>query len=142
MSAESDADFRENVGHFHDAALLLRKSGRRVCNPARVWACRWPWLYKLLGLRLQSLFPLRWRFDHDLAYRRVLIYDLWLLSRSDALCLIDNWRESRGAKVEENVAYRLAIPKLYEYRREPHALVSLTKKKRKGDRRRKKGKRP
>lgn len=105
MSAQTDADFRENVSRFHDCALLLEKSGLRPVNPARSWPCRFARLYKLMQ---RVLGP-------ELAYRLVLCYDLALLSRSGALCLIDGWHKSRGARIEENFAFRVGIPKLYCY---------------------------
>ena len=105
MSAQTAADFRENVSRFHDCALLLEKSGLRPVNPARFWPCRFAWLFKLMQ---RVLGP-------DLAYRLVLCYDLVLLSRSDALCLIDGWQQSRGARIEENFAFRVGIPKTCRY---------------------------
>jgi len=105
MTAQTAADFRENVSRFHDCAMLLEKSGLRPVNPARSWPCRFPFLYRLMQ---RVLGP-------DLAYRLVLCYDLALLSRSDALCLIDGWQQSRGARIEENFAFRVGIPKTYCY---------------------------
>ncbi len=105
MTAQTAADFRENVSRFHDCALLLEKSGLRPVNPAQSWPCRLSRLYRLMQ---RVLGP-------DLAYRLVLCYDLALLSRSDALCLIDGWQQSRGARIEENFAFRVGIPKTYCY---------------------------
>ncbi len=105
MTAQTAADFRENVSRFHDCAMLLEKSGLRPVNPARSWPCRFPFLYRFMQRVLGS----------DLAYRLVLCYDLALLSRSDAICLIDGWQESRGARIEENFAFRVGIPKTYCY---------------------------
>lgn len=118
MSAEDEVKFRENLRHFHAAEHQLRKQGYRVMNPANVWACRWKWLYRLLGLRIQfikSRRPLLVRFDPDLAYRRVLLYDLWLVTRTGQLCMISGWRHSRGACVENTVARRLAIPHVFNF---------------------------
>lgn len=105
MTAATAADFRENISRFHDCALLLEKSGLCPVNPARSWPCRFSWLYRLMQ---RVLGP-------DLAYRLVLCYDLVLLSRSDALCLIEGWQKSRGARIEENFAFRVGIPKTYCY---------------------------
>lgn len=105
MTAQTDAAFRENVSRFHDCALLLKAAGLRPVNPARSWPCRFARLYKLMQ---GVLGP-------ELAYRLVLCYDLVLLSHSDALCLIDGWHKSRGARIEENFAFRVGIPKLYCY---------------------------
>jgi hypothetical protein len=106
MTAQTAADFRENVSRFHDCALLIEShTGLKAVNPARSWPCRFSWLYRLMQRVLGS----------DLAYRLVLCYDLVLLSRSDALCLIDGWQQSRGARIEENFAFRVGIPKTYCY---------------------------
>ena len=105
MTAATPQEFQQNVQHFHDAALLLKAQGYRVVNPARACPCRFATLYRIMERLLGK----------DGAYRLVLVYDLWLLSRCDHLCLIDNWRGSRGAKIEENFAYRLAIRKRYTY---------------------------
>ena len=69
---------------FRRAEQSLRSQGyTRVVNPIRVWACRWPWLYRLVG------------------YRLTLLYDLWLLSRCDAIYMVGtDWQQSRGARLE------------------------------------------
>ena len=69
---------------FKRAEQSLRSQGyTRVVNPIRVWACRWPWLYRILG------------------YRLTLAYDLWLLSRCDAIYMVGtDWQQSRGARLE------------------------------------------
>ena len=69
---------------FRRAEQSLRSQGyTRVVNPIRVWACRWPWLYRIVG------------------YRLTLAYDLWLLSRCDAIYMVGtDWQQSRGARLE------------------------------------------
>ena len=69
---------------FRRAEQSLRSQGyTMVVNPIRVWACRWPWLYRILG------------------YRLTLAYDLWLLSRCDAIYMVGtDWQQSRGARLE------------------------------------------
>lgn len=70
----------------------LRMRGyRKVVNPIRVWACRWPLLYRLFG------------------YRLTLVYDLWLLMRCDLIYKIPGWQMSRGANIESCVAYHFKI---------------------------------
>lgn len=105
MTAATPQEFQQNVQHFHDAALLLKAQGYKPINPACVLACRFSCLYRLLERLLGK----------DGAYRLVLVYDLWLLSRCDQLCMISGWRNSRGACTEEAVAHRLAIPKVFTY---------------------------
>ena len=70
----------------------LRTHGyHRIVNPIRVWACRWPWLYRLIG------------------YKLTLLYDLWLLMRCDLIYKIPGWRDSKGANIESCVAYHFKI---------------------------------
>ena len=77
---------------FKRAEQSLRAQGyTKIVNPIRVWACRWPWLYRLVG------------------YRLTLLYDLWLLMRCDQIYKLPGWRESRGANIESCVAYHFNI---------------------------------
>ncbi len=123
MSDADAAAMAQNVEQFHRCAALLRAAGCRPVNPANVWACRHLWLYRLLERLLGK----------DGAYRLVLVYDLWLLSRSDGLCLIDGWRDSRGARIEEHFAFRIGIVKTHTFCPDTAKLTPVTfgKKKRK-----------
>lgn len=77
---------------FRRAEESLRAQGyRKIVNPIRVWACRWPWLYKVIG------------------YRLTLLYDLWLLMRCDQIYKLPGWRDSRGANIESCVAFHFKI---------------------------------
>ena len=85
---------------FKLAEQSLRSQGyHKIVNPIRVWACRWPWLWKIL-VSLTS--------EHT-AYTLVLLYDLWLLSRCDLIYKMAGWRDSRGANIESCVAYWFKI---------------------------------
>ena len=77
---------------FRRAEQSLRSQGyRKIVNPIRVWACRWPWLYRLVG------------------YRLTLLYDLWLLMRCDQIYKLPGWRDSKGANIESCVAFHFKI---------------------------------
>ena len=77
---------------FRRAEQSLRSQGyTRVVNPIRVWACRWPWLYRIVG------------------YRLTLLYDLWLLMRCDQIYKLPGWRDSKGANIESCVAFHFKI---------------------------------
>ena len=77
---------------FKRAEQSLRSQGyRKIVNPIRVWACRWPLLYKIVG------------------YRLTLLYDLWLLMRCDQIYKLPGWRDSKGANIESCVAYHFKI---------------------------------
>ena len=77
---------------FRRAEQSLRAQGyRKIVNPIRVWACRWPWLYRIVG------------------YRLTLLYDLWLLMRCDQIYKLPGWRDSKGANIESCVAFHFKI---------------------------------
>ena len=77
---------------FKRAEQSLRSQGyHKIVNPIRVWACRWPWLYRLVG------------------YRLTLLYDLWLLMRCDQIYKLPGWRDSKGANIESCVAFHFKI---------------------------------
>lgn len=105
MTSSDSEEQARNVQAFHDCALLLRASGYRPVNPANVWPCKHPRIYRQLECLLGK----------DCVYRTVLVYDLWLLSRSDSICLINGWLDSRGAKIEDNFAFRLGIVRSHTY---------------------------
>ena len=125
MTSSNSEEQARNVQAFHDCATLLRASGCRPVNPANVLACRWPCIYRLLERML----------GEDGAYRTILLYDLWLLSRSDTICMIDKWQLSRGAKIEEGFAFRLGIVRSHTYDPKQQKLMPFlpSKKKRKLD---------
>ena len=77
---------------FKRAEQSLRSQGyHKIVNHIRVWACRWPWLYRIIG------------------YRLTLLYDLWLLMRCDQIYKLPGWRDSKGANIESCVAYHFKI---------------------------------
>jgi len=117
MTSSDSEEQARNVQAFHDCALLLRASGCRPVNPARCWACRFKWLYKAMERLLGK----------ERAYRTVLVYDLWLLSRSDTICMIDRWQQSRGAKIEEGFAFRLGIVRSHTYDPKQQKLMPFQK---------------
>ena len=86
----------ENLAAFHHAERLLREMGyRRIVNPTRVWACRWPWIYRAM----------EWVLGKRLAYAVVLCYDLLLLmTRADGIAVLPGWQASRGAQIENYVS--------------------------------------
>lgn len=72
---------------FAVAEKILRAHGYDVINPTKVWACRWPWLYKIVG------------------YKLTLLYDLWLLlTKADGIIHLPGWHTSRGSVIEDNVS--------------------------------------
>lgn len=121
MTAPTQEEQARNVQAFHDCATLLRASGCQPVNPANVWPCKHPRIYRLMERLL----------GEDGAYRTVLVYDLWLLSRSDNICMIDGWQKSRGAKIEEGFAFRLGIVRSHTYDPKQQKLMPFQKGKKK-----------
>ena len=80
---------------FCEAERILHRHGYGVINPCRVWACRWPWIYRAM----------EWVLGKRLAYAVVLCYDLLLLmTRADGIVMLPGWQASRGAQIENYVA--------------------------------------
>ena len=86
---------REYRRRFREAEAILRRHGYGCINPCRVWACRWPWIYRAM----------EWVLGKRLAYAVVLCYDLLLLmTRADGIAMLPGWQASRGAQIENYVA--------------------------------------
>ena len=67
----------------------------QVVNPADTIIARHPWIYKLVG------------------YRLTLLYDLWLLRHCTHIHMVgDDWKQSRGARLERLKARQLGISEL------------------------------
>ena len=80
---------------FREAERILHRHGYGVINPCNVWACRFPWIYKVMEFCL----------GHSKAYALVLAYDLILLmTRADGIAMLPDWQASRGAQIENYVA--------------------------------------
>ena len=86
---------------FAIAERILRAHGHDTINPTRVWSCRWPWLYRIVG------------------YKLTLLYDLWLLmTKADAIVSLPASSMSRGASIEQYVSHWIYLygldPKINE----------------------------
>ena len=63
-----------------------------IINPADTIIARHPWLYRFVG------------------YRMTLAYDLWLLKHCTHIHMVgDDWRQSRGARLERMKARQWGI---------------------------------
>ena len=91
---------REYCRRFGEAESILRKHGYGVINPCRVWACRWPWIYRAM----------EWVLGKRLTYAVVLCYDLLLLmTRADGIAMLPGWEQSRGARIENYTARHFTL---------------------------------
>lgn len=86
---------------FAVAEKILRAHGFDTINPTKVWACRWPWLYKIVG------------------YKLTLLYDLWLLlTKADGIIHLPGWHTSRGSVIENNISQWFPMQGIYAKIRE------------------------
>ena len=91
---------REYRRRFREAEAILRRHGYGCINPCRVWPCRFPWLYRLMNALLGK----------RLTYAVILAYDLILLmTRADGIAMLPGWRASRGANIENYVAFHFPM---------------------------------
>ena len=88
---------------FASWQILLGMDGHKVVNPARIWVARWAWLYKAMEMLV----------GRKTAYRIVLWYDIQLLRRCEAIFMVaDDWRQSRGARLERLKARQWGIKEI------------------------------
>lgn len=91
----SSVQREQYIARFRLAEQLLRRQGyTHIVNPVRVWTCRFPWLFRIIG------------------YRLTLFYDLWLLTRCNRIYKMPGWQQSHGANIESCVAYHSACSDL------------------------------
>lgn len=108
----SDVPRERYMELFSRAEQELRALGyHRIVNPIRLWTCRCPWFYRIVG------------------YRLTLLYDLWLLMHCDLIYKLPGWQASHGANIESCVAFHFKIwpvPK-EEIKKIDHALEKVIK---------------
>lgn len=91
---------REYRRRFREAETILRRHGYGCINPCRVWPCRFTWLYRLMNALLGK----------RLTYAVILAYDLILLmTRADGIAMLPGWQASRGAQIENYVAFHFPM---------------------------------
>ena len=97
MSGLPRSEYRRK---FREAERILHRHGYGVINPCNVWACRFPWIYKAMEFCL----------GHSNAYALILAYDLLLLmTRADGIAMLPGWQASRGAQIENFVAFHFPM---------------------------------
>ena len=52
--------------------------------------------------------------DCEASYEQYIEGDLLLVKKCDGMLMLDNWKESKGAKIEKNYAEILGIPVYYK----------------------------
>lgn len=92
MSGLPEKIWRERFDFWN---YVLPLDGYNVVNPANTIIARNPWLYRIVG------------------YRFTLWYDLRLLRRCDFIWMVDDdWKQSRGARLERMKARKWNIKEL------------------------------
>lgn len=76
-------------GKFKAAAKLLREAGHTVVDPSRMDV-------------------------YGLTYAQFMAIDTTLLSFCDGIYMLDNWKDSNGAKLEKEYAESLGLKIMYE----------------------------
>lgn len=80
---------------FAQAEFWLREKGYEIVNPLRLCSAGWTW-------------------------ERCMKVCLAELMKCDAICLLKDWGESRGARLEFFVASQLGLKMLYFQPKRPH----------------------
>ena len=83
--------------------IILEIRGYKVVNPACIWVARYGWMYRTLERIVGG----------RTAYRMVLWYDLRMLRRCTHIKMVYNdWRKSKGARLERLKARQWGIPEI------------------------------
>ena len=82
----------EYLKRFKDAKDFLEKAGHKhIVSPVNTWACRWLWIYRIIG------------------YKLMLLYDIFLLLTCREMVLLRDWEKSKGCQAEKSVADAVGI---------------------------------
>lgn len=99
----SGRDRKDYLKQFADAEEHLRELGYDVCNPTKVFVCRYIWLY----------YCMEKLFGKTSTYKIILLYDLWLLSRCDKICMLSGSESSKGAFLEKVAAETFGMTQIF-----------------------------
>lgn len=75
---------------FNDADDFISSKGHSPCNPMAL------------------------SHDHDKTWLSYMQHDIIAMMRCDAIFMLKNWKESRGAKIEHGIALDLGMKIFYE----------------------------
>ena len=99
----SGIDRRVYINNFATAEQELLSLGYKVVNPTKVFVCRYIWLY----------YCMEKLFGKTSAYKIILLYDLWLLSKCDKIYMLSGSESSKGAFLEKVAAETFGISKIF-----------------------------
>jgi nucleoside 2-deoxyribosyltransferase len=69
---------------------------------------------KLSELGYEVVNPMTIEHDHDKTWEAYMKNDIKAMCDCDTIFMLDNWRESRGATIELNLAIQLGLSVLHE----------------------------
>ena len=64
---------------------------------------------EVLKLGFEPVNPMKINHDHDLSWQSYMKADIKALMNCDGIYLINNWKESKGARIEHRIANRLGM---------------------------------
>jgi hypothetical protein len=70
--------------------------------------------YMLILLGYKVVNPLTLNHQHDQSWEEYMAVDIKALFKCDAIYMLSNWHNSRGAKIERAVAKAMGIEIIYE----------------------------
>ncbi len=57
--------------------------------------------------------PMKLRHDHDQTWESYMREDLTAMLQCQFICMLPNWADSKGAKIEKDLAETLMMPVIY-----------------------------
>lgn len=57
--------------------------------------------------------PMKLRHDHDQTWESYMREDLTALLQCQFICMLPNWHDSKGARIEKDLAESLMMPVIY-----------------------------
>lgn len=84
-------DINVAEGYFETVENLLRKGGHQPVNPCKI---------------------LPYHPDHS--WQKYMLADIEALMACDAILMLENWTDSKGAKIEHAIAEKLGLAVYYQ----------------------------
>jgi hypothetical protein len=68
---------------------------------------------QLVKLGFEPVNPMKLNHQHDLSWHSYMKEDIKALCDCDAICMLKNWKDSKGAIIEHMLAIQLGIEPIY-----------------------------
>jgi hypothetical protein len=69
---------------------------------------------KITESKIKSINPMKLNHKENATWEDFMIVDIAELFKCNAIYMLDNWRESKGARIEHSIAKEMGIPVFYE----------------------------